>query len=233
MSSREVKWGYMGKKTIVGKIASLDVDSQNGFTPICPSEIPVEGGHLIAEELNLQAELADFRIGSKDAHATNAVWVADDTSPPFSPLEGKHVDMAWPLHCVPGTKGFELIQGLPHVDEYDYFVWKGVEPDMHPYGACFHDLENKLSTGIIEYLKINHVKWVIVGGLALDYCVKSSVLQLLAAGFNVIVNKAACASVDEKTSLHAIQQMKSNGAILLESANEVKSFMREDDDSHH
>ena len=36
----------------------------------------------------------------------------------------------WPLHCVPSTKGFELISGLPHPKDYDYFIWKGIEPDM-------------------------------------------------------------------------------------------------------
>jgi nicotinamidase/pyrazinamidase len=34
---------------------------------------------------------------------------------------------------------------------------------MHPYGSCYHDLAEKLSTGAIEYLRCQEVKIVIVG----------------------------------------------------------------------
>ncbi len=35
------------------KTAAFDVDAQKGFTPLCPDELPVVGGHLIGAELNL------------------------------------------------------------------------------------------------------------------------------------------------------------------------------------
>ena len=34
-------------------IAAIDVDAQNGFTPLCPGELPVEDGENIADELNI------------------------------------------------------------------------------------------------------------------------------------------------------------------------------------
>src|SRR5690606_1573504 len=144
---------------------------QNGFTPICPNELPVPHGDEIADALNQQASFAKFRIGSKDAHPQNAIWVTEDTAhhPIASTIESStssHIDVYWPIHCVPGTKGFELIENLPHPSEYDFFIYKGIEPDMHPYGACYHDLQNRLSTGLIEFLKINAVDVVLVGGLA-------------------------------------------------------------------
>ncbi len=65
-----------------------------------------------------------------------------------------------------------------------------------PYGACYHDLKNTLSTGVIEYLKChNIITTVICGGLATDYCVKNTVLQLRQVGFEVILNKAKHAVV--------------------------------------
>ncbi|MFX5522361.1 isochorismatase family protein, partial [Acinetobacter baumannii] len=78
--------------------------------------------------------------------------------------------------------GFELLDELPRPIDYDFFVWKGVEPDLHPYGACYHDLAERRSTGVIEYLRQNGVSHVLVGGLALDYCVKNTALQLRRAG---------------------------------------------------
>lgn len=193
------------------KIASLDVDAQKCFTPLCPDELPVPDGHSIVDELNQQARYASLRIGSKDAHSPAAIWIADENNPQFTAVEGEHVDVRWNKHAIPGEQGFELLDGLPHPAQYDYFVWKGIETDMHPYGCCFHDLNESLSTGLIEFLTVNKVETVIVGGLALDYCVKTSVLQLRRAGFEVIVNLAACRGITPETSQQAITEMQHQG----------------------
>lgn len=205
------------------QIASFDVDCQNTFTPRCPAELPVPEGDHIVEELNAQAAFTGYRLGSKDAHSPHAVWVADDEHPPLTPLSGDNVDRYWVRHAEPGTAGFELIQGLPNVTDYDYFVWKGVELDMHPYGACYHDFAARLSTGVIEFLKQHEVRLVIVGGLATDYCVKATVLQLLKAGFAVIVNVAACRGLDPETTQHALTEMENAGAQLIESAAQLNA----------
>lgn len=199
-------------------VASFDIDAQNCFTPVCPDELPVPGGAEIVGELNAQARLAGLRIGSKDAHSPQALWVADAENPQFSPVAGRDVDIRWNVHAVPGTKGFELIDGLPHPADYDFFVWKGVEPDMHPYGACYHDLGNRMSTGVIEYLRARGVRQVVAGGLATDYCVKNTVLQLLDAGFAVILNLAACRGIAPDTTEAALAEMRGRGAVIVANA---------------
>ncbi len=203
-------------------IASFDVDAQNTFTPVCPDELPVPDGHEIVAELNAQAQYTRLRIGSKDAHSPQALWVADDENPQFSAIEGENMDVYWAQHAVPGTKGFELITGLPAITEYDYFVWKGVELDMHPYGACYHDFAEKMSTGVIEYLHQQHITMVIVGGLALDYCVKTTVLQLLKAGFDVVVNLAACRGIAVETSEQAQQEIQAAGGAFVYDASDLR-----------
>lgn len=205
------------------EVASFDVDATNCFTPVCPDELPVPGGTEIVDELNAQALLADFRVGSKDAHSPNAIWVATDEHPQFSPIEGKNVDIRWKVHSVPGTKGFELIAGLPPVTEYDFMVFKGVEPDMHPYGACYHDLGDTMSTGVIEWLDSVGIKVVLVGGLATDYCVKTTVLQLLRANFLVVVNIGACRGIMVPEGVDAaIEEMRVAGAVIIRSASEIQ-----------
>jgi len=204
------------------KIASFDIDCQYTFTSACPEELPVPDGLTIVDELNAQAKYAKYRLGSKDAHSPSAVWLADEENPQFSPVEGEHVDIRWVPHAMIGTHGFKLIDGLPKITGYDFFVWKGIEPDMHPYGACYHDLKNILSTGVIEFLRDKGVSTVIVGGLATDYCVKNTVLQLLKAGFEVIVNLGACRGIAEDTINSAIVEMKAQGAIIIDT---VKVFI--------
>ncbi len=203
------------------KTASFDVDAQYSFTPACPDELPVAGGNEIVGALNEQASYASIRVGSKDAHSSKAVWVANDEQEMFSPVAGDNVDIAWNLHAVPGTKGFELIQGLPRPVEYDFFVWKWVELDMHPYGACYHDLGDQLSTGVIEYFKVKAIETVIVGGLATDYCIKTTALQLRAAGLEVIVNLEACRGIAEKSINLAIEEMKKARVFIINNTQEL------------
>jgi len=205
--------------------ASFDVDAQYTFTPACPNELPVAGGLDIVEELNAQAELAAYRIGSKDAHCTTAPWVTTDVTKIAQPIPGmiEHpdYDLYWPAHGVPGTPGFELIGGLPNPEHYDYFVWKGVEPRLHPYGACFHDISEHLSTGVIEFLNCKGIITVLVGGLALDYCVCHTALQLKKAGFRVIVNRAACRSVAKESEEKALDQMYKADVIFVNNASGI------------
>ncbi|WP_333983051.1 nicotinamidase [Ectopseudomonas khazarica] len=207
------------------KIASFDVDAQKGFTPLCPNELPVPEGDAIVAALNQLAARAQLRIGSKDAHSPQAAWVVDSHAEMLRPLPLANADLTWVSHCVPGTPGFELLDGLPAPLDYDYFVWKGVEPDLHPYGACYHDLAEKRSTGVIEFLRHNDVERVLVGGLALDYCVKTTALQLRRAGFEVIVYLPACRAIAEETAVPACRAMNDAGITLAASQEELDAIL--------
>lgn len=93
-------------------------------------------------------------------------------------------------------------------------VWKGVEPDLHPYGACYHDLAERRSTGVIEFLKVQQVQAIIVGGLALDYCVRTTALQLRRAGFEVLLYLPACRALSTEGAQAACDEMASTGIHL-------------------
>ncbi len=204
-------------------IAAFDIDAQNTFTPVCPDELPVAEGDLIVDELNAQAKFAALRVASRDAHTPQALWLSDEANPPLSPIAGyADLDIRWPAHAIIGTKGFDFIAGLD-ANAYDFQVFKGIEVDKHPYGACYHDLGNKLSTGVIEYLRCNGITTVICGGLATDYCVKNTVLQLRAAGFDVILNKAACRGIAAETIATAMDEMEQAGVKFVENAAELQA----------
>ncbi len=204
--------------------ASFDVDPQRGFTPLCPDELPITGGDGIADELNQQAEYAAYRVVSKDEHPLGALWVTSDPNAVMTPVKEDYpnLDVKWPAHCVVGTEGNKLIPGLPNEDTYDLVVRKGVDQEKHPYGACYHDLAGAESTGAIEWLREHLVETVIVGGLATDFCMKTTALQLSAAGFRVIVNLGACRSVNPATLEEDLAQMHHAGIETIQSANELK-----------
>lgn len=215
------------KKFACSSVASFDVDAQLTFTELCPLELPVKGGQDIAPALNSQATYACVRVGSKDAHSPASLWVDTDREPQFTPIaEALNMDIRWKIHGVPGSAGFNLIPGLPAVKDYDFFVWKGIELDMHPYGACYHDLAGKMSTGVIEWLNCKNIRTVIVGGLALDYCVRLTALQLKDAGFNVIVNLESSRGIwATKTLEQQVQEFKDNGIIVVETTDELENII--------
>ncbi|ULJ69358.1 nicotinamidase [Wielerella bovis] len=208
-------------------IVSLDIDAQKTFTPLCPSELPIPEGEQIVAELNAQAALADLRVMSKDAHSPSAQWLVSSHAEQLRDTGLPNARETWVSHAIVGTEGFRLLDGLPAITEYDYCVWKGVEPDMHPYGACYHDLAEKLSTGLIEWLHAKGAKTLIVGGLATDYCVKTTVLQLLRGGdWQVIVNRAACRGIAPETIALAWQDMAEQGAIVLDNAAQIANYLQ-------
>jgi len=206
----------------LNKTASMDVDAECCFSELCPEELPVEGALEIVPELNKQADCVKFRVGSKDAHAFRVPWATDAEHPQLSPITGyKDLDVYWNIHGVPGTKGFEFLPGLDP-EAYDFIAYKGIEPTMHPYGACFHDLADTKSTGLIEYLQVNDVQAIIVGGLATSFCLKKTVLQLCQhSHLLVFVNLAACRDLSGVDTIASIQEMEEAGAMMLENADEI------------
>ncbi|MGF6147461.1 nicotinamidase/pyrazinamidase [Kingella potus] len=208
-------------------IVSIDVDAQKTFTPLCPQELPVAGGDTIAAELNAQAALADLRVMTKDAHSLNAAWLVDNSVDMLKPTGLKNADLTWVAHAVIGSEGYSLLDGLPGLDGYDYCVWKGVDPELHPYGACYHDIEERLSTGLIEWLSAKQVRYVLVGGLATDYCVKHTVLQLCRGGsWQVIANRAACRGIALETVAQAWTEMAAAGALVFSDAAEIEKYLK-------
>ena len=212
------------KLVYINETASFDVDAQKGFTSVT-NELPVPDGENIVDDLNRQATYTKIRVGSKDAHPYGAEYFTmnewEVLTPVISSSNKDNMDVYWPPHCIVGTDGFDLLDGLPRPIDYDFFVYKGLEENVHPYGACYHDMAGTKSTGVIEFLRSKGIKNVIVGGLATDYCVKTTALQLKAAGFEVIVNLAASRGVAVETTRNAIKEMEEAGIFVVDGLNDI------------
>lgn len=200
------------------KTACIDVDPQQGFSELCPNELPVAGALQIVDELVLNHGKASLKLVSRDMHPPGAAWEAESPDRMLEPVGLPEVDIKWNPHCVVGTQGVELLPGLPSVREYDFQINKGIDPDAHPYGAFYHDQADTLSTGGIEFLRSNQIDTVIVGGLALDFCVKKSVEQLVGAGFKVIVNLASTRAVFPDNAENVVRELEQKGVVIVENA---------------
>lgn len=210
------------RKSLTAKVASLEIDPMKTFSELCPDELPVIGALEIVSPINKIAAKTDVRIATKCAHSEDAEWITEENSEIGQERENPQSPHKWKKHGVPGTLGFELLDGLPKPTDYDHFIWKGMETDLHPYGACYQDPLRKISTGLIEWLVMNDVTKVVVSGLAYDFCVKTTALELAETGlFEVVVVKEATRGIFVDTFDAVEKELTNSGVKVINTVEEL------------
>ena len=181
----------------VPKQALIVVDVQNDFCP--GGALAVEHGDEVVEPLN---ELIDEFLERGDPVYKSRDWHRPKTKH-FEEYGGE-----WPVHCVQNTKGAEFHPALRN-DPRIHVVSKGLG-DTDCYSA-FDE------TDLAEQLHEQGVEEVLVGGLATDYCVKSTVIAAIDNGFKVKALKNAMRGVERKPgdSDRAIEAMRAAGAEIV------------------
>jgi nicotinamidase/pyrazinamidase len=120
----------------------------------------------------------------------------------------------WPVHCVQGTHGAEFHPGLelPADPSGVVVVSKGEDPEEDAYSAFQAKVDGGVS--LAEALRGRGVERVYVGGLATDYCVKSTVLDALKNGFQAtfLVDASRGVNLSSHDSERAIEEMVRAGA---------------------
>ena len=180
--------------------ALLIVDVQNDFC--VGGSLAVPASQQIIDCLNEYTR----RFADRGA----PVIASRDWHPPVTRHFADHGGV-WPVHCVQGTPGAEFHPDL-RLPPQTVIASKGSDPEEDSYSA----FEAKLPDGRLlgEYLRDEGVRRIYVGGLATDYCVRSSVLDALRAGFQATVLLDASRGVDVQPgdSEKAIAEMVGAGA---------------------
>lgn len=202
--------------------ALLVVDVQNDF--LAGGALAVPRGDEVLPVINGLMDEFDSVIATIDYHPKGHVSFA-------SSHEGRAIgdvvevdgvaQMLWPDHCVQNSVGAELAEELRN-GPLTKFVCKGIDPLVDSYSAFF-DNNGQNDTGLAEYLRDCGISKIFVCGLALDYCVKFSVLDALHLGFDVTLIEDATRAVnaEEGDGERAIAQMRAAGAKTIKSS-EVK-----------
>lgn len=179
--------------------ALLVVDVQDDFLP--GGALAVSDGERVIPVLNraIQRFVRNDRpvMASRDWHPANHCSFDQQGGP-------------WPSHCVAGSPGARFAGAL-ELPPGCAVISKGVAPDREAYSA-FQD------TGLESRLKALGVRRLVVGGLATDYCVLHSVLDALAAGFEVLVLAQGVRAVNAEPGdgRRALQRMRDAGALTVE-----------------
>ena len=177
------------------KDALIIVDVQRDFCS--GGALPVPDGEKIIPTLNKYIE--------KFSKARALIVATRDWHPP-NHMSFKDYGGIWPTHCVQGTLGAEFHPDLRLPREVKV-VSKATSADKEAYSGFD-------GTSLERELKDAGIKRVFVGGLATDYCVKSTVLDALRLGFETILLVDAIKGVDVNPgdSERAIGEMIKRGA---------------------
>lgn len=177
--------------------ALVVVDVQRDFLP--GGALGVPAGDEVVEPLN-RAIQAFERAGLP-------VFYSRDWHPPdhcsFRAQGGP-----WPPHCVAGTAGAGFAPGLRLPLEPEV-ISKATTRERDAYSAF-------QGTTLAQRLKSAGVRRLFVGGLATDYCVKATVLDARAGGFDVelLGDAVRAVEVNAGDGERALQEMQSSGAKL-------------------
>ena len=175
--------------------ALIIVDVQRDFCS--GGALPVPEGERIIPVLNKYIE--------KFSKAGGLIVATRDWHPP-NHISFKNYGGTWPPHCIQGTPGADFHPDLKLPKE-SKIVSKASQADKEAYsGFDGTDLERKLRDA--------GIRRVFVGGLATDYCVKSTVLDALNLGFETVLLLDAIKGVDVNPgdSERAIREMLESGA---------------------
>src|SRR3990172_7801715 len=178
--------------------ALIVVDVQNDFCP--GGALPVAEGDKIVPVLN--------RYIRKFMEAERPVYLTRDWHP-GTHLSFKSQGGIWPMHCVQGTEGARFHPELS-IPSVAVVISKGTDPAKEAYSGF-------QGTDLVHQLRQREVRRLFIGGLAIDYCVKSTVLDAVREGLEVVFLSDASMGVDVKPgdSERAIQEMLREGAIKI------------------
>lgn len=184
--------------------ALIIVDVQKDFVE--GGSLAVEGGQQVADNLfnvvvPVFEKLDMLVLYTKDWHNPNSDNGGHISETP------DYID-SWPAHCVAGTDGADFAQNFD--PESDHIFYKGMgKPSYSGVEAI-----NPHSVGLVDALKYFDIETVDVIGIAFDYCVKATALDLKKAGFKVNVIRDFTASVHPENDDETIHELISAGVTV-------------------
>ncbi|MBV9867564.1 MAG: bifunctional nicotinamidase/pyrazinamidase [Abitibacteriaceae bacterium] len=178
------------------------VDIQNDFCP--GGALAVPEGDRIVPVANKLEDAFDLVVATQDWHPPDHSSFAENGG-------------IWPVHCVQGSSGAELVPQLK-TDKVEHVFQKGIEKPVDSYSGFF-DNDHQRSTGLGDYLKERQVDEVYVCGLATDYCVKFTALDARQLGFKTYFIEDASRGVEVQPGdvQRAVEEMKAAGVEVVQS----------------
>jgi nicotinamidase/pyrazinamidase len=196
----------------------LVTDVQNDFCP--GGALAVPDGDAIIPLIHRLAPRFEHVILTQDWHTPehSSFAHAHAGKRPFENIRVSYGEQTlWPDHCVQGTwgAGFHPTLKLPQAE---LVMRKGFHKEIDSYSAFFEN-DRTTATGLCGYLRERGLRRVFLVGLAYDFCVGYSALDARGHGFEAIVIRDACRSIDLHGSVARMEaEFASVGVEVIDSA---------------
>jgi len=152
-------------------------------------------------------------IAAAEAAGATVVYTQD-----WHPEHTPHFEQdggIWPVHCVIGTPGADLVPDLPVVGPV---VRKGSGPEDGYSGFSVLDLTtgNTKGTELSVILDENGIMDAVVVGLAGDWCVKATAIDGVRLGYGVTVplHLTRFVELNQGDSDRAVEEMRAAGVAV-------------------
>lgn len=196
----------------------LVVDVQNDFCPGGALEVP-DGDAVVPVINGLVDRFAHVAL-TQDWHPPGHQSFASSHAgrQPFEIIGVAYGPQTlWPDHCVQGTPGAAFHEKLA-TDRAEMIVRKGFRPEIDSYSA-FYENDRKTATGLAGSLRERGFRRVFAAGLATDFCVKFTLVDAAAEGFEAFLIEDGSRAIDLEGSLAAaMDEMKVAGVSIVQSS---------------
>ncbi|MFA5713902.1 MAG: isochorismatase family protein [Bacteroidales bacterium] len=154
-----------------------------------------------------------------NAHPTEQIFYIADNHP-ANHCSFKEFGGIWPPHCVEGTHGQEIhnsyykeLENPGNRPQASNILTKGENPLEEQYSG----FEAKSSEGksLEEYLRERGVEEILLTGIATEYCIRATALDLHNANFKVSILEKGLAYVDQKGHSETIKELKTKGITII------------------
>lgn len=202
--------------------ALLLIDIQPDFMP--GGALPVEAGGQIIEPVRslMESKLFHHYAATQDWHPPGHVSFASSHKGrrPFETIElYGHEQTLWPEHCVQGTEGAWLHEGIPW-EKVAVIIRKGMEPDSDSYSGFRNNWDpsgERPPTGLAGYLRERNIDTLFCCGLARDVCVKWTASDAAEASFRTYVLWDMTRPVDPESDDDVRKSLSESGVEVMAS----------------
>ncbi len=182
----------------------LIIDVQNDFCP--GGALAVADGDAVVPVINRLAERFGHVVLTQDWHPSghSSFATSHPGSAPFETISMPYGQQTlWPDHCVQGTPGAAFHPQLA-TERAELVIRKGFRPEIDSYSA-FYENDRRTATGLAGYLRERGLRRIFLAGLATDFCVHYSAVDVdLAGSLDAAWTAMAAAGVQRVKDLAAI-----------------------------
>ena len=204
----------------IGRVLII-VDPQFDFME--GGSLAVIGGRALVQLVNELMASGDYDliIVTQDWHPEEHYeFAVVHGQEPFTTVERNgHVQMVYTVHCVQNTHGAKIHPDL-NMKQVACIVRKGMDPDVAVHSGFFsapNANNERVTTGLAEYLTAYDFDGIDVVFLAFDVCVKDTAKDAaeLYPDKNVRVLKRYCASVVPANDEQTINELEAAGVVVV------------------